>query len=95
MKITFILPNWVGNLSGGMQSNITLAYHLKKRGHQVCLFCCQKSSPTLKKQIKSLLKGKGLISKRSDFSYLDGVEIEGKIVNNQSPLTDEMYQMPM
>ena len=87
MKITFILPNWVGNLAGGVQSNVDIALHLQKRGHEVLLLCPERKAITLKKQLKSLLKGNGLI-KRSDFSYLDGVDIPSKIIPHQKPLTD-------
>jgi glycosyltransferase involved in cell wall biosynthesis len=89
MKITFILPNWVGNFAGGIQSNMSLASHLQKRGHEVCLISLKKRPASFKKQIRSLLKGKGWISsQKSNFSYLDGLDITGKIIDHQPPLTD-------
>ncbi|MGL6136733.1 MAG: glycosyltransferase family 4 protein [Planktothrix sp.] len=88
MKITFVLANWV-SLSGGVQSNADLAYHLQKRGHEVYIVCPQKRRPTVVKQVKSLLKGKGLIpSKHQGPSHLDGMDLPREVLDHPPPVTD-------
>lgn len=88
MKITFVLANWV-SLAGGVQSNADLAYHLQKRGHEVYIVCPQKRRPTVLRQVKSLLKGKGLIPlKHQGPSHLDGMDLPRIILDHPAPVTD-------
>lgn len=88
MKITFVFYNWVG-LAGGIRSSAMVAYHLQKRGHEVYVVCPSKPKPTLRQQIKSLLKGQGLIStKPTGPSHFDGLDVPRKILDHGPPVTD-------
>lgn len=88
MKITFVMPNWV-SLSGGILANASLAYHLEKRGHEIYMVCPEKRKPTGLQQVKSLLKGKGLISrKKTEPSHMDSFDLPGCILDHQPPVTD-------
>ncbi|HAC66259.1 MAG TPA: glycosyl transferase family 1 [Cyanothece sp. UBA12306] len=88
MKITFVLANWV-SLAGGVRSNAMLAYHLQKRGHQVFVVSPSKSQPTLKQQVFSLFKGKGLINiKQQGTSHFDNLDIPRQVLEHGPPVTD-------
>ncbi|HIK38764.1 MAG: glycosyltransferase family 4 protein [Geminocystis sp.] len=89
MRVTFVLPNWEGNLAGGIRANVTLAYHLQKRGHEVQLYCPKKRSPGWKQRIKNWLKGKGWNGRQTRFSYVEEVDIPAIVVNHLPPLRDE------
>lgn len=89
MKITFVMPNWQGDLSGGVLSNADLAYHLQKRGHQLYMVCAQPRQPTMLQQIKSLLKGQGLISKKPfGPSHMENFDLPQTVLEHPSPITD-------
>jgi len=87
MKITFVLPT-VG-LAGGIRSTAVLAEHLKKRGHEVLAVYPARRQPTLKQQVRSLLQGKGLISKsKRRPSHFDDVDVELRGIEHPAPITD-------
>lgn len=87
--MTFVLPNWEGNLAGGIRANVTLAYHLQKRGHEVQLYCPKKRGKSWKQRIKDWLQGRGWDGREARFSYVEGLDIPAKVVNHLPPLTDE------
>ncbi len=59
MKITFVLPH--AGLAGGIRVVAIYADRLKKRGHDVFVVSLPLSRPSLKEQVKSMLRGKGWI----------------------------------
>lgn len=88
MKITIVMANW-RSLAGGVQSTGDLAYHLQKRGHEIYIVCPERRKPTALQQVKSLLKGKGLISsKYTEPSHLDGMDLPRAVVDHPPPITD-------
>ncbi len=88
MKITFILP--YANLRGGIRVVSIYAEHLQKRGHDVLIVSQPPSVPTFWQQLKSILKGKGLIKyKQPSFSYFDTLNIPHKILEQRRPVTDQ------
>lgn len=83
MKITFVLPN--AGLSGGIRVIAIYANQLKQRGHEVVIV----SNPeiiTMRRKVKSLLLGRGL--PKPEYSYLDGTDIEHRILERARPVTD-------
>lgn len=88
MKITFVMANWK-SLAGGVQSTGDLAYHLQKRGHEVYMVSPQKRRPSGLQQVKSLLKGKGLIPwEQTGPSHLDNLDLPRCILDHPPPVTD-------
>jgi len=59
MKITFVLPH--AGLAGGIRVVAIYADRLKKHGHDVFVVSQPLSRPTLKEQVRSILRGKGWI----------------------------------
>lgn len=88
MKITFVLANWAG-VAGGVISNAMLAHHLQKRGHEVFIVSPQQPQPTLKQQIRSLFKAKGLINQNNKkTSHFDSLDIPRQMLDHGPPVTD-------
>ena len=88
MKINIVMANWV-SLAGGIRSTAVLADHLQKRGHEVYVVCPQKRRPTVRQQLKSLIKGKGLIaSQLKGVSHFDDFEIPCRVLDHRDPVTD-------
>ncbi|MDJ0662237.1 MAG: glycosyltransferase family 4 protein [Crocosphaera sp.] len=89
MKITFVVGNWVV-LSGGNRVISIYADKLQNKGHEVFVVCPSKSQPSLSRQIKSLLKGKGLIStKIIGVSHFDDLDVPRQVLSHGPPITDE------
>lgn len=88
MKITFIAP-WANNLSGGNRVISIYADRLQKRGHEVFVVCPTPTQPSLGKQLRSLLKGKGLIStKHKRSSHFDNLDVPRKMLPHPAPITN-------
>jgi glycosyltransferase involved in cell wall biosynthesis len=87
MKITFVLPTV--NLSGGIRVAAIYAERLKKRGHDVFVVSTPKAQPTLRQQLKSLLKGQGWIPKpEKEPSFFDNLDIPHQVIDCCRPVTD-------
>ncbi len=87
MKITFILPTL--SLAGGIRSTSILAERMVKRGHQVLIVSTPNPTPSLRQQVRSLLKGHGWIStaKRPP-SHFDNVDVPHRVIDHYRPITD-------
>ncbi|MFB8790045.1 MAG: glycosyltransferase family 4 protein [Potamolinea sp.] len=87
MKITFVLPPL--NLTGGIRVVAIYAERLQKLGHQVCVVATPYPKPSLRQQVKSLLKGKGLIpADETSASHFDNRDVQVKIIDRWRPITD-------
>lgn len=86
MRITFVLPTV--DLSGGNRVIATYAGLLKQRGHHIFCISVPVKKPSLKQQIKSLIKGKGLIPPpQPEQSHLESVDIIHKVIEKHRPIT--------
>lgn len=87
MRITFILAQ--AGLEGGVRVIATYAERLKQRGHDVQVVSVPHARPTLKQQVKSLLRGKGILSvPRRPPSHLDYIDVPHYIIDRNRPVTD-------
>lgn len=87
MKITFVLPPL--SLTGGIRVVAIHAECLQKLGHQVLVVATPYPKPTLRQQVKSLLKGKGLIpADENSPSHFDNRDVPVKIIDRWRPITD-------
>ncbi len=86
MKITFVLPTL--SLSGGIRVVSIFAEHLKNRGHEVFVISVPHSKPSLRQQVKSLLRGRGWISTPDDNepSFFDNLSVKHKIIDEYRPI---------
>ena len=88
MKITLINPTV--NFSGGIRVVAIYADRLQKRGHEVNLISVPKFPPTIAQQVKSLLKGKGLISKpKKRSSHFDQIDVPHYVINHRPPVVNK------
>lgn len=87
MKITFILPH--AGLAGGIRVVAIYAERLKKRGHEVFVVSTPIPQPSLRQQVKSLLRGKGWLSvAKNEPSHFDGVDVQHQVIDRWRPITD-------
>lgn len=87
MRITFVLPS--ANLSGGVRVVAIYAERLKQLGHQVFIIAASPRQPTLLQQIKSLVKGQGLLTaSQPEGSHLDNISVDYRIIDTYRPVTD-------
>lgn len=87
MKITFVLPPL--NMTGGIRVVAIYADRLQKLGHQVCVVATPHPQPSLRQQVKSLLKGQGLIpASENGPSHFDNLDVPLKIIDRWRPITD-------
>lgn len=85
MKITFVLP--FAGLSGGIRVLAIYAKRLKERGHDVLVVSLPADPISPLRQIKSLLKGQGLISHKGP-SHFDGLDVPHRVLDRWRPVTD-------
>lgn len=63
---------------------------LRKRGHEVLVISVPHSPPSLRQQVKSLLRGRGWISTpQNDPSFFDNSSVEQKITEKCRPIEDK------
>lgn len=86
MKITFVLGSGF-NLSGGERVISIYAEHLQKRGHEVYLVSRAKWKPSLRDQLRSLIRRKGWI-KVNPMSHFDHLDIPRKLTESYRPVVD-------
>ena len=77
------------NLSGGVRVVAIYAEKLKARGHDVTIITRRHRRPTLKQQIKSILKGRGIIADPNTLpTHLDRTPVTVKTIDECRPITD-------
>jgi glycosyltransferase involved in cell wall biosynthesis len=87
MKITFVLP--YAGLAGGIRVVAIYAERLKQRGHEVFVVSTPINQLTFIEQIKSLLRGKGLIFKAIDQpSHFESVDVPHRVIDRSRPIVD-------
>lgn len=86
MKITIIIPH--ADHSGGVRVVAIYAALLSNRGHHVQIISFRHKQPSLLEQVKSVVKGQGLLPRRNQGSHLDGLEVEHHIISKYRPITD-------
>jgi glycosyltransferase involved in cell wall biosynthesis len=87
MKITFVLP--YGGLAGGIRVVAIYAEQLKKRGHEVLVVSTPAAPPSLRQQLRSLLKGRGwILGPKNESSYFDEMDVPHRVINRYRPIKD-------
>jgi len=87
LRIVFLLPS--PNLGGGTRTIAMYAQELKRRGHEVVVLSVPGPRRTLKRQLGSLLKGKGWQrAHRRQPSHFDGRDIDHRQIDQHRPITD-------
>lgn len=86
MKITFVLPTV--SMAGGIRVVSIYANLLKERGHEVCVVSTPPAKPSMRNQLRSVLKGKGWISNQPSPSYFDHLDVHHHILETYRPITD-------
>ncbi|MBE9186691.1 glycosyltransferase family 4 protein [Microcoleus sp. LEGE 07076] len=88
MKITFVLPTLC--LTGGIRVVSIFAELLRKRGHEVFVISVPHAPPILRQQVKSLLRGRGLISApKNEPSFFDNLGVKHEITDRYRPVEDK------
>lgn len=88
MKITFVLPTLC--LTGGIRVVSIFAERLRKRGHEVFVISVPHRQPSLRQQVKSLLRGRGWIATpENEPSFFDNLDLEHKITDRYRPVEDK------
>lgn len=88
MKITFVMGSGL-TLSGGDRVIATHAVRLKQRGHDVLVISRPKGKPSLRQQIKSMLKGQGWIATaKNEPSHFDDIDVPCKVIERYRPIVD-------
>ncbi|MEG4811048.1 glycosyltransferase family 4 protein [Microcoleus sp. F8-D3] len=88
MKITFVLPTL--SLTGGIRVISIFAELLRKRGHSVFVISVAPPQPSMRQQVKSLLRGGGWISPpENEPSFFDNLGVEHKITDRYRPVEDK------
>lgn len=88
MKITFVLPTLC--LTGGIRVVSIFAERLRKRGHEVFVISIPHAQPSLRQQVKSLLRGRGWISTpENDPIFFENLGVENKIIERYRPVEDK------
>jgi glycosyltransferase involved in cell wall biosynthesis len=88
MRITFVLAHH--NLSGGVRVVATHANKLVERGHKVTIVTRPRPVPTFRKQIKSILQGRGRLSDENTLpSHLDGSRANVHVIDSRREITDK------
>jgi glycosyltransferase involved in cell wall biosynthesis len=87
MKITFVLPTL--SMTGGIRVVGIFAELLRNRGHEVFVISLPHQRPSLRQQVKSLLRGQGWISPPQDTpSFFDNSSVEHHITERWRPICD-------
>jgi glycosyltransferase involved in cell wall biosynthesis len=90
MRVTFVLPCL--DLSGGVRVVSIYADRLQQLGHEVCVVAPPDSQPSLKYQLRSLLKGNGWIPQPEPSpSHFDGMNsnVEIRMLDRSRPIEDK------
>jgi glycosyltransferase involved in cell wall biosynthesis len=86
MRITFVAP--FADLGGGIRVIAIHADRLRRRGHEVLVVSQPRIQATLREQVRSLARGRGLIRRPRVESHLDYVDVPHRVMPRWQPLTD-------
>jgi glycosyltransferase involved in cell wall biosynthesis len=87
MRITFVAP--VADMAGGIRVLAIYADRLRRRGHDVLIVSLPRPSPTLRQQLRGLIKGQGPISTHGrQESHFDGVAVPHHVLDRYRPVVD-------
>lgn len=86
MKITFVLPPV--NMTGGIRVASIYAKLLGDRGHRVTVVSCPWPKPSFKQQVRSVLKGQGLIPTVKSASYFDNLDLDHRVLERYRPIVE-------
>jgi glycosyltransferase involved in cell wall biosynthesis len=87
MRVTFVLAH--PNLSGGVRVVAIFAEKLLARGHDVTIVTRRHPKPSVKQQIKSLIKGGGVIPDPNSLpSHLDRTPVRVKMIEECRAIED-------
>ena len=87
MKITFVLPNLA--ITGGMRVLSIYAEILLKRGHKIFIVSTPQARPTLRQQLRSVVRGRGwLAAPKKEAFFFDKVDVESRVLETWRPITD-------
>ena len=88
MKITFVMGSGF-SLAGGDRVIAIYAERLKKRGHDVFVISRPQQPPSLRDQMRSLLRGQGLIAVPKKLpSHFDNVDVPHALIDRWRPIVD-------
>ena len=88
MKITFVLPTLC--LTGGIRVISIFAERLRKRGHEVFVISVPHAKPSMRQQVKSLLRGRGWISTpENEPSFFENLGVKNKVTDRYRPVEDK------
>lgn len=77
------------SLNGGDRAIATYADRLQKSGHEVLVISRPKAKPSLRQQVRSVLKGKGLIRvPKNQPSHFDNLDVKRRLLDSWRPVTD-------
>ena len=87
MRITIVLAH--PNLSGGVRVVAIYAQKLKERGHDVTIVTRRHPTPSLKQQVKSLIKQRQFLPDPNTFpSHLDRIDVPVRMIDEVRPVVD-------
>ena len=87
MKISFVLPH--ADMGGGVRVIAIYAERLQNRGHEVFVVSQPLRPTSLRRQLGSLIGGKGWITKpKKDPSHFDNIDIPLRVLDRRRPVTD-------
>ena len=84
MKVTFVLPPV--DMTGGIRVASIYADLLQQRGHQVTVVSTPAPRPRLRRQIRSVLTGKGWIPTDKKMSYFDDLDVPHRVIERSRPM---------
>lgn len=88
MRIIFIIASDFG-ITGGDRVVAAYAGRLRKRGHEVFVISPPSSRPSLREQVRSLLRGRGWIPKaKRQPSYYDHIDVHCQVTDRYRPVVD-------
>jgi len=86
MRITFVLPPV--NMAGGIRVAAIYATALRRKGHVVKVVSASAQQPTLRRTLKSVLRGQGWPRTIACHSHFDGTALDHYILDEWRPVVD-------
>jgi glycosyltransferase involved in cell wall biosynthesis len=86
MRITFVAP--FADLGGGIRVISIHADRLRRRGHEVLVVSQPRGRATLREQVRSIVRGRGLIRRPRVESHMDHVDVPHRVMPRWQAVTD-------